>query len=132
MLQAIKVLILSLALVAIPMGVTAKHETFDFMLPHEVANQLEVFNLHLAGAPSGYEHPGCDTVVTFPLRGHNAEGKELFAGYAIHAIDVSGVNRLVSIELFALGHKQKVFAWTNMDDYLELKKCHTTKERLSV
>ncbi len=132
MLKAIKLLILSAALVAMPAAVTAKHETFDFELPHTVANKLDTMNIHLAGAPSGYAAPGCDGVVTFPLRGHTAEGVENVAGYAIHAIDTDGVNRLVAIELFDLKTKEKVFGFINQGDYDALKTCHTTKERLGV
>jgi len=131
-LKAIKLLILSAALVAMPAAVTAKHDTFDFELPHDVATDLNEFNLHLVGAPSGYAAPGCDGVVTFPLRGHTGDGVENVAGYAIHAIDRDGVNRLVSVELFNLDTKEKVFGWTNLEDYNALKTCHTTKERLGV
>ncbi len=132
MLKAIKLLILSAALVAMPAAVTAKHDTFDFELPHEVATELDKLNLHLAGSPTGYENPGCDLVVTFPLRGHNADGIESFAGYAIHAINKDDVNRLVSVEIFHLETREKVFGWNNMDDYNALKECHETKERLGV
>jgi len=131
-LKAIKLLILSAALVAMPAAVTAKHDTFDFELPHGVANTLDALNIHLAGPPQGFENPGCDTVVTFPLRGHTDAGKETVAGYAIHAVDKDGVNRLVSIELFDLKTKEKVYGYTNKADYDALKTCHTTKERLGV
>ena len=130
--KAIKLLILSAALVAMPAAVTAKHDTFDFELPHSVANKLDTMNIHLAGAPSGFAAPGCDGVVTFPLRGHSNEGIENVAGYAIHAIDKDGVNRLVAIELFHLETREKVYSYINQGDYDALKTCHTTKERLGV
>ncbi len=118
--KAIKALILSLALVMLPAGVTADHKTFAFDLPHDVASDLAQFALHAAGPGQYYVVAGCDIVWTLPLHGLN----ETLVGYAMHAQNSDGKDRLVAIELWNRMTKEKFFSYVATDDYGKLKKCH--------
>ena len=101
----------------------ASHETFTFVLPHEVAIALDTFDLRQMGPATPYTKPGCDMIVTYPLEG--VTGEDRVAGYAVHAVSDSWVNRLLRIELFNLDTQEDLFSWANTDDYDILVKCHS-------
>ena len=117
--KALAVLVLAGVMVWAPAQVTAEHDKFFFDVPHEIAETLLSYNLHIAGPGEYFTALGCDIVWTLPL--HGLDGA-LF-GYAIHAKDDTG-ERLVVVEVWDKATYDKVFSYVNAEDYDSLKKCH--------
>jgi len=106
---------------------TASHSDYAFTLPHSVAIVLDKWDL-VAGQAERFATPGCDLVLTAPMR--DTEG--MLFGYAIHAvIEKTRAERLVAVELYNL-RGDLVYSYINRSDYDDLKMCHTTVERLDV